>query len=66
MHRLVAELHADIASFVNAHIENPRPCKRVKPADEILASVRRSFLKANEFGAIACVPIPCRAKEWSF
>ena len=50
-HRPVAELKADIMSFIDAHNENPRPYKWVKSADEILASVRRFFLKANELGA---------------
>ncbi len=50
-HRPVAELEADIMSFIDAHNENPRPCKRVKSADEILASVRRFCLKMSEPGA---------------
>ncbi|MYH57664.1 MAG: hypothetical protein F4145_06635 [Boseongicola sp. SB0675_bin_26] len=50
VHRLVAELNADMTSFINAHIKRPRPYKRVKSSDEILASVRRFCLKANEFG----------------
>ena len=50
-HRSVAELEADITSFIDAHNENPRPCKWVKSADEILASVRRFCLKMNEPGA---------------
>ena len=38
-------------SFIDAHNENPRPCKWVKSADEILASVRRFRLKMSEPGA---------------
>ena len=50
-HRSVAELEADIMSFIDAHNEKPKPCKRARSADEILASVRRSYLKMNEPGA---------------
>ena len=50
-HRSVAELEADIMSFIDAHNENPKPYKWVKSADEILASVRRFCLKMNEPGA---------------
>ena len=48
VHRSVAELNADILSFIDAHNEKPKPYKWVKSADEILASVRRFCLKANE------------------
>ena len=41
VHRLVAELEADIRAVIDAHNENPKPYKWVKPADEILASVKR-------------------------
>lgn len=41
VHRSAADLEADIAAFIEAHNENPRPYKWVKPADEILASVKR-------------------------
>jgi len=41
VHRSVAELEADIAAFIDAHNENPKPYKWVKSADEILASVKR-------------------------
>ena len=50
VHRSVAELNADIMSFIDAHNEKPKPCKWVKSADEILASVRRFCLKANALG----------------
>lgn len=50
VHRSVAELDADVKSFIDAHNEKPKPCKWVKSADEILASVRRFCLKANELG----------------
>ena len=41
VHRSTAELEADIAAFIKAHNENPKPYKWVKSADEILASVKR-------------------------
>ena len=41
VHRSVAELDADIAACIDAHNENPKPCKWVESADEILASVKR-------------------------
>lgn len=50
VHRSVAELNADVMSFIDAHNKKPKPCKWVKSADEILASVRRFCLKANELG----------------
>ena len=50
VHRSVAELNADIMSFIDAHNEKPKPYKWVKSADEILASVRRFCLKANALG----------------
>ncbi len=50
--RSVADLNADIMSFIDAHNEKPKPYKWVKSADEILASVRRFCLKANELGKL--------------
>lgn len=41
VHRSTAELESDIAAFIHAHNENPKPYKWVKSADEILASVTR-------------------------
>lgn len=41
VHRTTTELEADIKAFIDAHNENPRPYQWVKPADEILASVKR-------------------------
>ena len=49
-HRSVAELKAGIMSFIDAHSEKPKPCKWVRSADEILASVRRFCLKAGPLG----------------
>ena len=50
VHRSVAELNADIMSFIDPHNEKPKPYKWVKSADETLASVRRFCLRANELG----------------
>ena len=47
VHRSIAELEADIAAFIKAHNENPKPCKWVKSADEILASVKRFCLRTQ-------------------
>lgn len=41
VHRSVADLEADIAAFIDAHNENPKPYKWVKSADEILTAVKR-------------------------
>ena len=48
VHRSTAELEADIAAFIEAHNENPKPCKWVKPADHILASVKRFCQRAQQ------------------
>lgn len=45
VHRSTADLEADIAAFIDVHNENPRPYRWVKPADEILASVKRFCLR---------------------
>jgi len=41
VHRSAAELEADIAAFIEAHNENPKPYTWVKSADKILAAVKR-------------------------
>lgn len=41
VHRSTAELEADIVAFIEAHNQKPKPYRRVKSADEILASVKR-------------------------
>ena len=48
VHRTVAELEADIAAFIDAHNENPKPYRWVKSADEILASVKRFCRKTQK------------------
>ncbi len=48
VHRSTAEPEADIAAFIEAHNENPKPCKWVKPADHILASVKRFCQRAQQ------------------
>ncbi|MFV0514931.1 MAG: IS630 family transposase, partial [Jhaorihella sp.] len=45
VHQSVAELEADIMSFIDAHNDDPKPYKWVRSADEILASVKRFCLK---------------------
>ena len=48
VHVCVKDLEADIMKFVSCHNENPKPYKRVKSADEILASVKRFCLKTEQ------------------
>jgi len=48
VHRSVAELKADIATFIEVHNKNPKPYKWVKSADEILASVKRFCQRTND------------------
>jgi len=48
VHRSVAQLEADIKTFIDRHNENPKPFKWVKSADEILASVKRFCHKAQQ------------------
>nr|WP_243697794.1 IS630 family transposase [Acidomonas methanolica] len=45
VHRSTADLEADITAFIEVHNENPRPYRWVKPAEEIIASVKRFCLK---------------------
>ncbi len=47
VHRSVGELEADITAFIDAHNEAPKPYKWVKPADEILAAVKRFCQKTQ-------------------
>jgi len=46
-YKSTAELEADIATFIAAHNESPKPYKWVKSADDILASVKRFCQKAT-------------------
>lgn len=43
--RSVADLEADIIAIIETHNDNLKPCKWVKPADEILSSLKRFCLK---------------------
>jgi transposase len=45
VHRSVAELERDIRAFIDATNAEPKPFRWVKPADDILASVRRFCLR---------------------
>lgn len=47
VHRSTAELEADIRAFIERHNDDPKPYKWTKSADEILASVKRFYQKAN-------------------
>lgn len=48
VHRSVAELEADIAAFIAAHNEAPKPYRWVKSANDILASVKRFCQRTQE------------------
>jgi hypothetical protein len=48
VHTSTAQLEADIRMFIDRHNENPRHYKWTKSADEILASVKRFCLKAQQ------------------
>lgn len=48
VHRSTAELEADIATFIAAHNEDPKPYRWIKSADEILASVKRFCQRTQE------------------
>jgi len=54
VHRSRAELEADIAAFIAAHNENPKPYRWVKSADEILASVKRFCQKTMSQPSDSC------------
>jgi transposase len=46
VHRNVADLHADIATFIDQHNADPKPFRWTKSADDILASIER-FCRYN-------------------
>jgi transposase len=48
VHRSVAQLEADINTFIERHNDNPKPFKWTKSADEILASVKRFCQKTDQ------------------
>jgi hypothetical protein len=43
----VAQLEADIRSFIDRHNDNPKPFRWTKSADDILASIKSFCQKAN-------------------
>ena len=49
-----AELEADIAAFINARNENPKPKKWVKPVDDILAAVKRFCQQTRQTRQTLC------------
>ena len=57
VHRTIAELETDIASFIEAPNENPKPCKWVKSADEILAAVKRFCQKTRKTRKTLCAEL---------
>lgn len=48
VHRSVAQLEADIRSFIECHNGNPKPFKWTKSADAILAAVKRFCQKTEQ------------------
>lgn len=48
VHRSTQSLEADIRTFLDAHNEDPKPFVWTKTADEIVESLKRYCLKANE------------------
>lgn len=48
VHRSIAQLEADIRSFIDRHNDNPKPFKWTKSADEILACVKRFCQKTDQ------------------
>jgi hypothetical protein len=44
----VRQLEADTRDFIDRHNQNPRPFKWTKSADQILTSVKRFCLKAQQ------------------
>ena len=48
VHTSTKQLEADIQAFIKIHNENPKPYRWTKPADEILASVKRFCQKSNQ------------------
>jgi transposase len=48
VHTSTSQLEADIRAFIQRHNENPKPYRGTKSADDILASVKRFCLKAEQ------------------
>jgi len=48
LHSSVKAPEDDIRAFIDIHNENPKPCKWVKSADQILASVKRFRQKGRK------------------
>ena len=51
-HTSVEGLEADIASFIDAHNESPKPFRWVKGADEILASIARFATRTRKLAEV--------------
>jgi DDE superfamily endonuclease len=67
VHRSTADLEADIAAFIDAHNENPKPYRWVKSADEILASVKRFCQRTQQnLCGLRCLCLPkFNGRVWS-
>src|SRR2546430_9273284 len=48
VHTSTKQLETDIRAFIERHNENPKPYRWTKPADEILASVKRFCQKTEQ------------------
>ncbi len=48
VHTSVKELEKDICDFIQVHNEDPKPYKWTKPADQILALVKRFCHKVKQ------------------
>lgn len=48
MHTSTNQLEAGIRGFIKRHNENPQPYRWTKSADDILASVKRFYRKAEQ------------------
>lgn len=70
VHRSTAELEADIAAFIAAHNQNPKPYNWAKSADEILASVKRfcqkTMHRTSDSGDYAAMIVPCGTGNRAF
>ena len=64
VHRSVADLERHIRAFIEAINADPRPFRRVKSADNILASVRRSCLRTLDTTSNPPLPQTSEPGHW--
>ena len=50
VHRSTAQLEADTRAFIDAHSAEPKPFRRTKSADAILAAIQRFCLRPQQIG----------------